>query len=83
VVVDLSACTFIDSSLVALLLRAARVLGERNGTLPLVVGSEARSVHRVLDLMGITTILSLHDSRAAALGGIPPATGAAALPHAA
>jgi anti-anti-sigma factor len=70
VVVDLSGCTFVDSSLIAALLREARVLGTRGGTLPLVVGEDARSVHRTLDLMGIVTILPLHDSRAAALDAI-------------
>jgi anti-anti-sigma factor len=70
VVVDLSACTFADSSLIAALLRGARVIGERGGTLPLVVGPEARSVRRTLDLMGIATILPLHGSRAEALGAI-------------
>jgi anti-sigma B factor antagonist len=70
VVVDLSACTFVDSSLIAALLRGARVLRERGGTLPLVVGHDARSIRRTLDLMGIVTILPLHDSRDAALGSL-------------
>ena len=70
VVVDLSACTFVDSTLIATLLHEARALGERGGTLPLVVGPEARSIRRTLDLMGVLTILPPHDSRSSALGSI-------------
>jgi anti-anti-sigma factor len=83
VVVDLSGCTFVDSSLIVALLCGARTLGERGGTLPLVVGRDARSVRRTLDLMGIVNILPLHDSRAAALGALASGPRGSALHRAA
>jgi anti-sigma B factor antagonist len=70
VLADLSGCTFADSSMIAALLRAARLLRERGGELELVVGPEARSTRRTLEMMGVAAILRVHDSRAAALDAL-------------
>jgi anti-anti-sigma factor len=83
VLADLSGCTFADSSVIAALLRAARHLSELGGTLELVVDPEARSIRRTLEMMGVASILPLHDSRAAAFAGLEARAGASTLPRAA
>jgi anti-anti-sigma factor len=83
VLADLSDCTFADSSVIAALLRAARELRERGGALELVVAREARSIRRTLELMGVATLLPMHDSRAAALAGLESRPRPASFPRAA
>jgi anti-anti-sigma factor len=80
VVVDLSDCTFVDSSVVTELLRTARRLHQLDGVLALAVPSGARAVRRALEVMGVHPILPVHETRAAAIGSIecaqgPPARG--------
>jgi anti-sigma B factor antagonist len=65
VVVDLSDCTFIDSSVISAVLAAAKRLHQRDGQLELVIASEA--IRRVVRLMGIERILCVHETCAAAL----------------
>jgi anti-anti-sigma factor len=83
VLADLSDCTFADSSIITVLLRARRTLAERGGTLELVVGPEARSIRRTLEIMGVAAILRVHDSAAAAFAAIGDGPGSAVLRRAA
>jgi anti-anti-sigma factor len=71
VLVDLSQCAFIDSTVLALLLSAHSELVERDGRLELFLPSDpASNVHRLLKLSMIDTLLHLHESRSAALASI-------------
>jgi anti-anti-sigma factor len=83
VLADLSGCTFADSSVIAALLRAARQLREQGRDLQLVVGPEARSLRRTLEMMGVAALLPVHDSREAALAGLVARPPAASVPRAA
>jgi anti-anti-sigma factor len=70
VVVDLSECTFIDSTVLALLLAAHRSQIERAGRLDLVIPSSARAIQRITNLARIDTLLTVHETRSGALAGI-------------
>jgi anti-anti-sigma factor len=78
VLVDLSECTFIDSSVISALLRASNSLTIRGGLLELVIPSGAhRAVRNVFEIMGLQRLLPIHETRAAAieyLDAPPPAT---------
>jgi anti-sigma B factor antagonist len=63
-VVDLTACTFLDSSAVRLLVDAARAAQEANGTLSLVTRDPG--IRRVLEIAAVDTILPIHDNLDAA-----------------
>jgi anti-anti-sigma factor len=69
VLVDLSECVFLDSSVLALLLAAHRTQVERDGRLELVIPSEAHAVLRITRLARIETIIAIHETRGAALAG--------------
>jgi anti-sigma B factor antagonist len=78
VLVDLSECTFIDSSVISALLQASNRLTKRHGLLELVIPSGAhQAVRSVFELMGLQRLLPIHETRAAAieyLDAPPPAT---------
>jgi anti-sigma B factor antagonist len=78
VLVDLSECTFIDSSVISALLQASNRLTKRDGLLELVIPSGAhQAVRNVFELMGLQRLLPIHETRAAAityLDAPPPAT---------
>jgi anti-anti-sigma factor len=62
--VDLSACTFIDSTIIKLLLRTMRVLEATGGRFELVIDpSPSGHVARVSQLMGIAQVIPTHDTR--------------------
>jgi len=62
--VDLSACTFIDSTIIKLLLRTMRLLEATGARFELVIDpSPSGHVARVSQLMGISEVISTHDSR--------------------
>ena len=67
VVADLSEASFIDSTVIRTLLR----LTERGETLLLVV-PERGAIRRVLDLTGVSKLLPVFETRAAALRAVPP-----------
>lgn len=66
VVIDLGACSFLDSSGVRLLAMAARRVEETNGRLDLVAAGDS-GVARVLEITGIDTLVGVHPSLDAAL----------------
>jgi anti-sigma B factor antagonist len=61
VLVDLSACTFIDSSVIGALFAARSRLAERGGRLELVIPPEATAVRRVADLTMLGSLLTIHE----------------------
>jgi anti-sigma B factor antagonist len=66
VVVDLTTVTYIDSSMVGLLLTAAKDLRLRRGDLRVVAPAVGRC-RRVLTLSGVEELFSLHETVATAL----------------
>jgi anti-anti-sigma factor len=80
VLVDLSRCAFIDSSVISALLRASNHLHARGGLLSLVIPAGQHTVVRnVFELMSIERHMPTYDSRQEALAqlalgvpGVPP-----------
>lgn len=68
-VVDLTAATFLDSAGVTALVRAARRATATEATLRLAVTSS--SVLRVIDLVGIGTLIEVHPGVAEAVASLP------------
>ncbi len=64
-VIDLTACTFVDSSAVRVLVSSARDSEAARGSLALVVTDPG--ILRVLELSGVDTMLPVHETLAAAL----------------
>jgi anti-anti-sigma factor len=67
VVVDLSGCSFIDSTVIAALIRGASATHARGDRFALVIPPEQRQVARIAQMVRLGELLSLHDSRDAAL----------------
>lgn len=62
--VDLSACTFIDSTIIKLLLRTLRGLEATGARFELVIDpAPSGHVTRVVALMGISEVIPTHDTR--------------------
>jgi anti-sigma B factor antagonist len=70
VVVDLTAATYMDSSMIGLLLTVAKELRAQRGALR-VVAPETGRCRRVLVLSGVEDLFSLHESVADAFAGAP------------
>jgi anti-anti-sigma factor len=78
VIVDLSSCTFIDSSVITVLLRAANDLHARGGQFSLVIAPGGhRAVRTVFDLMSLDRVLPTHETRAAAIRHLDTTSGTA------
>jgi anti-anti-sigma factor len=73
VLVDLSECTFIASSLNSALLTAARCIRERDGALELVVPADAPVVRRMLAMTNVQTVIPFHATRAAGMASVASA----------
>ena len=70
VLVDLSECTFMDSSVVAALIGTHRELGERGGRLGLVIPPTARAIQRVAAVTGLAEVFPIHETPTAALASL-------------
>jgi anti-anti-sigma factor len=70
VLVDLSECTAVDSSVIAALVATAGELQERGGALALIIPPKAVSVQRVAKLAGLADLLPIHTTRSAAIASI-------------
>ena len=70
VFVDLSECTFMDSSVIAAFFLARTKLELRDGTLELVIPPEASGIRRAAEVTALSAILRIHDSRSAALASL-------------
>ena len=73
VLVDLSECTFIASSLNSALLTAARRIRDRDGALELVVPTDAPVVRRMLAMTNVQTVIPFHATRAAGMASVAAA----------
>jgi anti-anti-sigma factor len=72
VLVDLSECTFIDSSAIGALVAAFQVLAEQDRRLELAIPPEAAAIRRVAQVAGLATFLTIHETRSAGLAGLSP-----------
>ena len=70
VLVDLSGCTFLDSTMIGLLVHASQVRSERGRRLELTIPPAAQAVHRVAAVAGLATFLRIHETRDAGLASI-------------
>jgi anti-anti-sigma factor len=70
VIVDLTECTFVDSSVVGTLMAAGSELDGRGGTLALVIPPKAASVQRAAKLSGLADALAVHTTRGAAIASV-------------
>ena len=79
VLVDLSECLFLDSSVVKTLLQAAELAHERAGALEVVAVADSKNaVRRALEVMSIDTLVRVHPTRATGVASLD----ALALPRA-
>ncbi|MDX6618612.1 MAG: hypothetical protein QOK36_998 [Gaiellales bacterium] len=77
VLVDLTACTFIDSTIIKLLLQTMRQLEEQDTRFELVIDSDPRGhVARVVELMGIADVIPTHVSRSDGIRSLADGEGA-------
>jgi anti-anti-sigma factor len=67
VVVDLSECTFMDTTVVTTLQLAHRSQGARGHRLELFIPPEATAVTRFIGLTGLAELLPIHAARSSAL----------------
>jgi anti-anti-sigma factor len=70
VLVDLSHCSFIDSTIIGVLVAAFRAQSERGGRLELAIPPGAREILRVAQIAGLQTFMVIHESRPAGLASI-------------
>jgi len=70
VLVDLGDCAFLDSSVISVLLLAAKRAREHGGGLELVVPVEATAVRRTLEISNVQGSLPFHATRADGIAGI-------------
>jgi anti-anti-sigma factor len=70
VLVDLSDCTFIDSSVIGALVAAFQAFAERGRRLELAIPPDAAAIQRVAHVAGLRTFLTIHETRSAGLAHI-------------
>ena len=70
VIVDLSGCTFIDSTVIAALIKGASAVHARSERFALVIPPEQRHVARIARMIRLSEFLAVHDSRDAALASL-------------
>jgi anti-anti-sigma factor len=62
VLVDLSECTFMDSSVIGVLILAGQDVTQRGGRLELVIPAEATTAHYVAKITGLEEFLAIHET---------------------
>jgi anti-anti-sigma factor len=70
VLVDLGGCSFVDSSVITVLLQAAKRAGEHGGRLELVVPVETTAVRRTLEIANVQGSLPFHATRTDGIAGL-------------
>jgi anti-anti-sigma factor len=68
--VDLGECAFLDSTVMGLLVMMSQRMWERDCRLELVIPREATVLRRVLTVAGLTTFLTIHETRDDALAAV-------------
>ena len=74
VLVDLTYCTFADSSLLNMLVRAAKHAQGSGGALELVVAAGRDAVRRTIEVAKIDTLVTLHATRGEGIAAIASKT---------
>ena len=72
VVADLSECTFVDSTALAVLINAAQMARTRRDRFAVVIPRDVRPVARVAAMIGLGDMLALHPTRESALRALEP-----------
>ncbi len=75
VIVDLSECTFIDSTVIAALLATAHAVKARDERFVLVIPSEQRRIARVAEMTGLPALVDVRTTREAALASVERSQG--------
>ena len=75
VVVDLTACTFVDSTIIGVFLDACRAGSRPAPAVAIVLPSDTSYVYRALTVVGLRDLIPLHRSLDAALRGLPSRAG--------
>jgi anti-anti-sigma factor len=70
VLVDLSECDFVDSTVIASLLRVARTVTERGERFALLVPAAQRQITRIAEMTHLGELLAIHTTRASALADV-------------
>jgi anti-sigma B factor antagonist len=70
VLVDLSECSFIDSTIIGVLVAAFQAQSERGGRLELVIPPGTQAILRVAKIAGLPTFMVIHETRVAGLASI-------------
>jgi len=65
--VDLGACTFLDSTVIGLIVATCQRMWEQDRRLELVIPPEAEPIHRVMRVAGLATFVTIHATRSEAL----------------
>ena len=72
VLVDLSPCTFMDSTVINVLISTAQSVRAGGERLALVIPPEQRRVARVAEMTGLDKLLAVYETREAALAAFRP-----------
>ena len=59
--IDLSACEFVDSTVISALISKSAALGRNGHRLELVVPAANGTVTRVIDVVGLRTLITVHE----------------------
>ncbi len=70
ILVDLSHCTFIDSSVIGALVHAFQALEGRGRRLELAIAPAARTIARTARIAGLTSFMAIHETRDAGLASL-------------
>jgi anti-anti-sigma factor len=65
VLVDLSECTFMDTSVIGVLIPAGHDIKQRGGRLELIIPPAATTAHRVADITRLADVLPIHETHGA------------------
>ncbi len=66
VLVDLSGCSFIDSTVIGAIALAHKALGDQGRQLELVIPPGQHAVRRIIELSGLAPFFTIHESLPAA-----------------
>lgn len=70
VVIDLSDCSFMDSTVIAALLRTARSVQSKGDGFAIVIPSAQRQLARIAEMTGLEDVISVHTSQDAAVASL-------------
>jgi anti-anti-sigma factor len=70
VLVDLSECDFIDSTVIGALVVGFQTVSERGRRFELTIPADAKAVQRVVQVAGLATFLTIHETLEAGLASI-------------